>query len=469
MVRVGGTMVYEDARLYDALDAAGVLLWQDLMFANMDYPDDAAFAHGVASEIDQQMAALQGRPSLAVVCGNSEGEQQAAMFGADRKRWAQPLFSLDGPLAAIAEKRVPGVPYVPSSATTGAFPHAANAGPSSYYGVGAYLRDLDDARRSEVCFATECLAFANIPAGAMPKVHQAQWKQRAPRDLGAGWDFDDVRDHYVKTLYGVDPAALRYADHERYLALGRAASGEVMARTFGEWRRARSRCGGGLVWFWKDLWPGAGWGLLDAAGDPKPCWFAVARACAPRAIAISDEGVNGLALHVMNDRPEPFDARVELAVYRSGEFPVAKGELELAVAPHDAVEIAAASLFDHFVDLSWAYRFGPPVGNVVHASVSAHGGVVSDAFWFPAGYPAREHDVGLTASATPIEGGSFEVTIASRRFAQSVTIDAGGYRASDEGFHLAPGQTRTVHLTGSGPLRGHVSALNAEATARIEA
>ncbi len=246
-------MTYEADALLDALDANGVLLWQDLMFANMDYPEDPVFVTSVVAEVDEQCARLAGRPSLAVVCGNSEGEQQAAMWGATRDRWAPPLFHETIPAAVAA--RLPHVPYTPSSAHAGAFPHASNAGPSSYYGVGAYLRPLDDARRSEVRFASECLAFANIPAptglpgGAALRVHHAEWKARAPRDLGAGWDFDDVRDHYVQRLYGIDPTALRVSDHERYLALGRAATGEVMAQTFGEWRRARSVCRGGLVWF----------------------------------------------------------------------------------------------------------------------------------------------------------------------------------------------------------------------------
>ena len=64
-------------------------------------------------------------------------------------------------------------------------------------------------------FAAECLAFANVPgddvleqlapAAAGDLAHHPSWKSGVPRDTGAGWDFDDVRDHYVQALFGVDP------------------------------------------------------------------------------------------------------------------------------------------------------------------------------------------------------------------------------------------------------------------------
>jgi len=476
MLRVGGTMVYEDDAFLDALDEHGVLLWQDLMFANMDYPEDDEFVAGACVEVDQQLARLRARPCLALVCGNSEGEQQAAMSGATRDRWSPPLFH------EILAKRVValGIAYTPSSAHGGAFPHAVNTGSCSYYGVGAYLRPLDDARRSGVRFASECLAFANIPrdsglpGGPALRVHHAAWKARSPRDLGAGWDFDDVRDHYVGLLYDVDPAALRVSDHERYLALGRAATGEVMRRTFEEWRRAGSPTRGALVWFLRDLWPGAGWGLIDANGQPKPCFHAVRRALAPVALSISDEGSNGLDLHIVNDRADAFGATLALSLYRQGEVRVGHAAIELDVPPRSAQTIAASSLFEGFLDLSFAYRFGPPLADVVHATLHRDGALVADSFWFLRGLPSTcESDVGLTATVQPGADSDLIVEVGARRFAQSVTIDAHGYLASDDGFHLAPGQSRNVVLQALGgnasatAARGTVAALNAETTARF--
>ncbi|MCU1277867.1 MAG: beta-mannosidase, partial [bacterium] len=476
MVRVGGTMVYESDDFHELCDELGVLVWQDFMFANMDYPeDDAAFVAGVVDEARQLLQRLQARPSLAVLCGNSEGEQQAAMWGAARERWSARLFH--EVLPALAREHCPDVPYWPSSAHGGDFPHQANAGTTSYYGVGAYLRPLGDARRAEVRFASECLAFANVPeplalpGGPSVRVHHAAWKARTPRDLGAGWDFDDVRDHYLRELFGVDPMRLRYADHERYLALGRVVTGEVMAQVFGEWRSRRSTCRGGLVWFLRDLWPGAGWGVVDASGAPKAAWFYLRRALQPIALHISDEGNNGLSLHLVNDRPEPLGGELELTLFKAGEIQVASARRAVTLAPRQTIELGAASFFDGFLDLSYAYRFGPPSHDLVVATLrAASGEAQARAFHFPIGLPvARELDVGLTAEARLDDAGA-TLVVRTRRFAQSIAFDVDGFVPEDAYFHLAPGGERTLALRrvgGSAPLRGTLQPLNAEAATKI--
>ncbi|HTP40594.1 MAG TPA: hypothetical protein VMI92_13595 [Steroidobacteraceae bacterium] len=457
MLRVSGTAVYESDAFRDLCDELGILVWQDFMCANMDYPPELAPL--LLTEAAQELARWDGRPSLAVLCGNSEGEQQAAMWGAGREAWRMPLF--EETLAQCAASRRPDVPYWPSSAHGGAFPHTASEGTTSYYGVGAYLRPLEDARRCGLRFATECLAFANLGRAARDPA-------RVPRDLGAGWDFADVRDHYLKLLFQVDPAALRAADPARYAALSRVTSGEVMADTFGEWRRLRSTCRGALIWFLRDLWPCDGWGVVDSDGLPKAAWWALRRALAPLALHISDEGGNGLALHVVNDGPAAVRGPLRLDLWRGGEVAVGGGVRDIEVPAHGALEIAACELLEGFTDLSYAYRFGPPPCELVHASFRG-----AEAFHHPVGRSA-EPDAALALEArAQWRDGVAELVLGTRRFAQSVAIEIAGYTPEDNYFSLAPGASRTLGLRRDAasqpfpPLVGHVQALNAMAATPI--
>jgi len=483
MLRVGGTMVYESDAFLDACDANGILLWQDFMFANMSYPnDDEAFVASVRREAEQMLARVAARPCLAVLCGNSEGEQQAAMWGAPRETWQQKLFS--EVLPQLVRERCPATPYWPSSASGGSFPHQNNVGTTSYYGVGAYLRPLQDARLSEVKFASECLAFANIPeasalarmpGGPAVRMHHATWKARSPRDLGAGWDFDDVRDHYLATLFKVDPAQLRYADPDRYFALSRVVTGEVMGATFAEWRRQRSVNGGGLIWFMRDLWAGAGWGIVDDAGAPKAAYRYLKRALRPVSVSLSDEGTNGIFVHAVNESPSDLEATLDIELFRSSGASVGRGSRTLQLPARRAGEWPATDWFPGFLDLSYAYRFGPPGHDLIVATLRNGADVELDrAHHFDlAATAANRNDLGLSASAAPVADGRYDVEIRTRLFAQSVSIEAEGYAVDDDYFHVAPGAIRKVQLRSlagerTRPLRARLHALNQFSPVKVE-
>lgn len=457
MLRLPGSLLYETPLFHELCDELGVLVWQDFMFANLDYPSgEEPFLATVRAEAQQLLTDLQQSPSLAVLCGGSEVEQQAAMMGLPRQQWSSPLFQ--ELLPAACQSLRPDVPYWPASPSGGELPFQVNAGVAHYYGVGAYLRPLDDARRCEVRFAAECLAFANVPeestlescfAGAAAVVHHPLWKSRVPRDVGAGWDFEDVRDHYLRLLFEVDPMRLRYSDCARYLLLSRVVTGEVMASAFAEWRRRRASCHGALVWLLRDLWPGAGWGVIDALGTPKASYYYLKRALRPLALFLTDEGLSGLYAHVVNESAQAHALTLHVALYRHGEVRIAEGATELSLPARAAVEIPLSRLFSGFLDTSYAYRFGPPSHEVVVARlVESHTGQVRDtAFFFPLGFGALgQAELGLAATAQAQPDGSRKLCIRTQKFAQSVVICASGFLPDDNYFHLEPGGERCVTL-----------------------
>jgi beta-mannosidase len=476
MVRVSGTMVYETDDFHDLCDELGILLWQDFMFANMDYPaaDDPAdqdhgqFARDVSVEVQQRIEALQGRPSVAVYCGNTEVEQQAAMMGVPRRQWTNPLFT--EVLPAYVRSLAPGVAWIPSTPTGGAYPFQTDEGVSHYYGVGAYQRDLHDARRARVRFASECLAFANFPEDpGLDCLDGDRWHQylsslRVPRDAGAEWDFAQVRDHYVSRLFGVNTSGLRDDDPQRYRALGRVAVGEAMQQTFSEWRRPGSSCWGGLVWFARDLSPGAGWGIVDSSGRAKSAYWFLKRALAPVALLALDEGLNGLELHATNDTSNQLEAELRVTLYREGCPLEAPGIARLTIAARSACSVSAERLFDRFRNITNAYRFSTGGYDVVASLLDpANGDMLATAHYFPGGLPSsRDSLLELEAHADPIEGG-YALVLEANRFAYAVAVEAEGFVPDDNYVHLEPRQPRRLVLRAEDRGRwrsGSVCALN---------
>jgi beta-mannosidase len=471
MVRVGGTMVYEDDAFYDRCDELGVLVWQDFMFANMDYPaEDEGFMASVREEVTGQLQRLRRHPAVAIYCGNSEVEQQAAMLGMPRELWRNRLFG--EMLPELCAREHPGTVYVPSSPSGGAMPFHAGTGVTHYYGVGAYLRPIADARRANVRFASECLGFANIPAqevvdevmeGDAFAAHDPRWKRRTPRDTGSPWDFEDVRDHYLRDLFSVDPVQLRSFDPQRYLALSRVVTGEVMAQVFSEWRSTRSHCRGALVWFLRDLWPGAGWGILDSRGMPKACFYFLRRVWQPRTVVLADEGLDGIHAHVLNDSDQPLEGTLELTLLRDGHVVIAQASTPVQVTARGRGLFVAEEVLGTFYDTAYAYRFGPAKHEVFIATLSVDGDVIGEAFHFP----LRTEPARITGATIVAEARDEVVTVRSDRFLYAVHIDVPGFVAHDDYFHLAPRRTKTVSLKGSGRFGGSLTALNLDGEVRI--
>ncbi len=463
MLRLPGTGAYETAAFHDLCDELGILVWQDFMFANLDYPiSDETFRAAVEREAHQVLGNLAGRPSLAVLCGNSEVEQQVAMLGLDPALGRGELFG--ELLPALVDESGTDALYVPSVPCGGDLPFRPNRGVANYYGVGGYRRPLEDARRAEVRFAAECLAFSNVPdesaieemlpgASGDLVVHHPRWKAGVPRDAGTGWDFEDVRDHYLALLYGVDPGELRRIDHDRYLELSRAVTGEVMAEVFGEWRRAGSPCGGGLVLWLRDLAPGAGWGVIDHRGEPKVAYHHLRRALAPVAVWTIDEGLGGVVAHVANDRPTALAGRLRVALYRDFEHRVDEAQEIVELAPHSTRQWDIEALLGHFVDASWAYRFGPPQQDLIVVSLEAgereDTAPISQAMRFPAGRP-RELEtstrMGLRAEVCEQADGALRLRVETGRLAYGVGVHVPGFHPTDDAFSVEPGGERNVLL-----------------------
>ena len=473
MIRIAGPFCYESTEFFRQCDALGLLVWQDLMLANFDYPlTDPAFAKQIENEIEALLHRLSGSPSLALICGGSEVLQQAAMLGLPAER--QPLGFYCKQLQEICQRLAPELIVVPNSPSGGSLPFNLREGVSHYYGVGAYERPLEDARRAAPRFVSECLAFANVPeplsleAMDVPAVHHPDWKVGVPRDRGASWDFEDTRDHYLERIFGLDPAKLRRADPARYLDASRALAAHIMSVTLAEWRRPASPTRGAFVFTAGDLRPGAGWGLIDFSGEPKAPYYGFRQACQPLALLVSDEGCNGLDIHLINDTPNHYHLHLEVCALRDGKTPVAHGEIEIEIPAGSGTTLEATRVLGNFFDLTYAFRFGPAGHDTVVVTArqvdAASTPVFLQACHFPLGPYAPQEEIALQATAL-CEDGLWWLELSTASVARFVHIDDRNFRPQENYFHLVPGCTRRIRLLPRTPEasspEGSVGALNA--------
>lgn len=455
MLRVGGTMIYEQDEFYDLCDELGIMLWQDFMFANMDYPvKDEAFHENIFIEAAEQLKRLSKHVSVIAYCGNSEVEQQAAMLGIPNAMWRNDWFANE--LPELVKTHHTYSIYVPSSPSEGLFPFYTSEGATHYYGIGAYRRDVSDVRRADVKFASECLGISNIPDDQtiikfmrdLALADEPKWKSRVPRDSGSDYDFEDVRDHYFAELFGLNPDQVRKQDPGQYLALSRLVSGEIMSRVFSEWRSAYSRCGGGLVWFYKDLLPGAGWGVMDSENNPKAAYYFLKRVFQPIQVLITDEGLQGLHLHVVNETSQSFAGSLEFSMLNNGQVTVAKAVRVIFMEAGQTLTLQAEEMLGGFYDSAYAYRFGAPKHEVSCATLRNNdGNIISQQFHFPLKEFSRFDFANVESVLTLLENGSYQLGLRSDVFLYGAEILCEGYRPSDNHFHLMPNEEKTIMLS----------------------
>ena len=310
-------------------------------------------------------------------------------------------------------------------------------------------------------------------AGAVPVTHHPRWKQHIPRDTGASYDFENVRDHYLQHLFGIAAVPLRTTDMRRDWQLSRVASGEMMTQAYSEWRSGHSHNQGALVWFFKDLWTAAGWGIVDSTGIPKAAYYSLKRLWRSRQITLTDEGLKGIHLHLINESMETFDGFVEVTLLKKPSTVIVRQEVPVQLSGRSRQMLHAEEIVGGFYDVSYAYRFRPPHHDVVVATLlDADRRVVSEAFHFIRRCdPAMVTTATLEASAEMTSETTCEVSLSCDRFLHAVRLDAKGIVPDDNYFHLVPQRKKVVTLTAIGKpqrdFRVDVEALNVDSSQTI--
>jgi beta-mannosidase len=214
--------------------------------------------------------------------------------------------------------------------------------------------------------------------------------------------------------------------------------------------------------------------VVDDAGAPKASYHYLKRVLQPVNVLLTDEGGNGLFAHLINESPDPKDVELEISAWQAGDVLVATAKKAILLPAHSAQSLSCLEVLGRFLDITYAYRFGPkPCGAVVATLRDVSGNQIAQTFYFPDGMDVRqEPDVGLSARVTRRLGDTVEVTLSCKRLAMGLHFDVPGFEAASEYFHLAPGHEACITLRATSPQQlvvGTVHAVNSVAYAPLQA
>ena len=181
---------------------------------------------------------------------------------------------------------------------------------------------------------------------------------------------------------------------------------------------------------------GAGFGLVDARRAGRRRRTGPSRALlAPVAVWLTDEGTNGVDVHVANDTADEVAGDLAVRLFARGEVPVAEAGRPIAVPPRSTVRFGVEELLGRFVDAAYAYRFGPPGHDVVAAVLTAGDVVLRDVHLpaRPAGAKSgpRQRRASSPQSSAAGPGEPVRVTLTTSRLAYGLGVEAEGFEPDD--------------------------------------
>jgi beta-mannosidase len=182
-------------------------------------------------------------------------------------------------------------------------------------------------------------------------------------------------------------------------------------------------------------------------------------------VTLTDEGLNGLHLHLINETAERMIGFVEVALLKEPAIFVARKEAPVELAPREQQHRNLDEFLGAFCDASYAYKFGPAQHDVAIATLfDENHRVISEAFHF---IQRRESNIlpsSIAATIDPAESSGYWLTLQSDRFLHSVRLTAEDYLPDDNYFHLVPLRKKVVKYRRVGqssvPFRADVEALN---------
>ncbi|NUT50017.1 MAG: glycoside hydrolase family 2 protein [Saccharothrix sp.] len=309
MLRIWGGGIYETDDFYDVCDERGVLVWQDFLFACAAYAEESPLWEEVEAEARENVARLTSHPSLALWNGNNENLWGFADWGWEERlqgrSWGLRYYTelLPKIVAEVDPTRhySPGSPYSPGDL----HPNEDTHGTRHEWEVWNRI-DYTHYRDFTPRFCSE-FGFQGPPTWAtLTKwVHDEPMTPTSPAFL-LHQKADDGNGKLDRGLAPHLPAPEAFEDWHWATQLNQA---RAVAFGVEHFRSHWPRTAGALVWQLNDCWPVTSWAAIDGDERPKPLYYALRHAFAPRLLTVQPrDGVD--ALIAVNDTDEAWTGDV---------------------------------------------------------------------------------------------------------------------------------------------------------------
>lgn len=462
-IRVWGGAVYPPDLFYDLCDEAGLLVYQDMMFACSFYAVSESFLENVRAELNDNLARISHHACIALLCGSNEIDatftvgcstdpetaELRRLFGAGKDPlpgpvqqmlWAQytPLFLQMIP--DVARRWAPDTGYVPSSPSV-RIPGGAKSffdylsdGDMHYYlqynGNAPYQKMRDFRCR----FMTE-MGFQSYPS--MKTVYAfTEPKDRLP--------YTPVMYAHQKCANGNETIELYMArdycvpkDFSDYVYLSQLQAGEIMRYSVEHFRRDNGYCRGVILWQLNDCWPVVSWSGIDYYGRWKALQYYIKRFYAPVLLSACEEGER-VTLWLSNETREPCIGTVGWRLVTLDGTVLDAGSQICTVAAgesHPVVQLDYTAILKENNRNRIYLRYWFETENT-----RTEGTVL---FVLPKAFAFQMPEICYTVTETEQ---SYLISLQSDCFAKGVALDTteGDCIFSDNYFDLAPGECRSI-------------------------
>ncbi|MEY2402134.1 MAG: beta-mannosidase, partial [Ilumatobacteraceae bacterium] len=407
MLRVWGGGIYETDDFYDACDERGVLVWQDFLFSCAFYAEEEPLRSEVEAEVRENVTRLVGRASLALWNGNNETLPAYADWGwreglGDRT-WGLGYYTeiLPKILAELDPTRpyAPGSPYSPGDEP----PNGADHGTRHEWDVWNSV-DYTHYRDQIPRFCAE-FGFQGPPTWATLKrwIHDEPLAPTSTAFL-LHQKAVDGNGNLDRGMAPHLPVPANFEDWHWATQLNQARAVAFGIEHFRSWW---PRTAGALVWQLNDCWPAISWAAVDSEERPKPLYYALRHAFAPRLLTIQPR--NGRpTLIVVNDQDEPWTDEIVATRQTFAGKILATVSLPVNVAPRST---ASVELTDTLLDAD------DPTSEVVVVATE----VARAHHLFAEDLDLAYDPAPLIATVKPVPGG-YRIDVRARSFVRDIAV-----------------------------------------------